>query len=217
MDRGRRDGDAFDRAMRFRLLAWSMVGALLGLLAGVLMWTGGGSPWLIPPLTLLSWGVAYFGPLLVLRGAARVASTLYVPSGRSTPRKREFSQAEAHVARGEHRAAIEVFEEAIADDPDDPRPYLRVARLHRDRLDAPEAAARWFKRALGESRMSRAMRLLVLKECVELYEVRLRAPRRAAPLLARIAHEARGSAEGEWAAARLAEIKEGMAAEEDRR
>lgn len=207
--------DAFDRAMHFRILAWSMVGALLGLLAGVLLWSRGNNPWLIPPLVAASWAVAYVGPRLILAGAARAASTLHAPSGRSTPRKKEHSQADAWIARGEYTAAIDSLEQAILEDPADPRPYLRIARLHRDRLDSPGAAATWFRRALSDSRMTTAMRLLVLKECVELYEVRLGDPRKAAPLLARIAYEARGTPEGERAATRLAEIKAEMAVEGD--
>ena len=205
-----RDVDAFDRVVRFRVLSWSLVGAFLGLLLGAFLTATGSPPWIIAVTMAVGWAVSYFGVLAILEGAGRAGSTLYAPSGRSTPRKREYSLAESLVARGDAEGAVRAFEDAIAEDPSDPLPYLRIARLHRDQLQDPEAAVRWFKRTLAEAEVPPGIALLARKEMVELFTGRLDQPRRAAPILARIAEESAGSAEGAWAAAELARIKEAM-------
>lgn len=205
-----RDVDAFDRVMGLRALAWSLVGAFLGFLLGVFLRVSGHGPWIILVTTVVGWASSYFSLVAILGAAGRAGSMIYAPSGRTTPRKREYSLAESYVARGEYERAVAAFEEAIVEDPGDPRPYLRVARLQRDRLNDPEASARWFKRALAESEAGRGIALLVRKELVELYRGPLATPRRAAPLLARIAEESAGTPEAEWAARELAEIKAAM-------
>lgn len=203
--------DAFERVARFRVLSWSLVGAFLGLLLGIFLWVQGRPVWIIAVTVLVGWAITFFGPLLILRGAGRAGSVLYTPSGRTTPRKREYSLAESYVARGEHQAAVDAFEEAVLEDPTDPRPYLRIARIYRDELADPEAAARWFKRALAEAETPAGVALLARKELVELYRVRMGESRRAAPILARIAEEAADTPDGAWAAAELARIKTEMA------
>lgn len=205
-----RDVDAFERALRFRTLSWSLVGAFLGLLLGVFLVATGSAPWIIAVTTVLGWTVSFFGPLALLKGAGRAGSTLYAPSGRSTPHKREYSLAESLVVRGDALGGVAAFEDAIEQDPSDPLPYLRIARLHRDQLDDPEASIRWFKRALSESDAPPGIALLARKEMVELFVGRLNQPRRAAPILARIAEESTGSPEAAWASAELARIKEAM-------
>lgn len=207
--------DSIDRVARFRIFGWSLVGAFLGFMLGYFFRAQGMGAWIVPVVMLIGWAAVFFGALFLVEGAGRVGSTLYAPSGRSTPRTREHSLAESYVARADYERAVAAFEDAIAEGPDDPVPYLRIARLRRDRLADPEGAARWFKRALHESRMSPGMKLLARKELIELYEVRMGAPRRAAPLLARIAEEAAGTPQGEWAAAELARIKAEMTRDTD--
>jgi tetratricopeptide (TPR) repeat protein len=210
-----RDVDSFGRVTRVRIFLWSLVGAFMGFLLGFFLTTQGMGGWIVPVAMLIGWAVVFICALFVVEGAGRAGSTLYAPSGRSTPRKREYSLAESYVARADYERAVAAFEEAIAEQPDDPLPYLRIARLRRDRLDDPEGAARCFKRALEESRMPPGMQLLARKELIELYEVRMGAPRRAAPWLARIAEESAGTPEGAWAAAELARIKAEMARDTD--
>ena len=133
--------------------------------------------------------------------------SLYNPSGSSTPRKREYPLAESYVARWQYQAAVDAFEVSIVEDPSDSTPYIRVARISRDKMNDDDGAARWFKKALTESDVQPGMRTLLRKELLELYEVRMEAPQRAAPLLARIAEEEEGTADGDWAAVELARIK----------
>ena len=208
---GRRERDAFESVVRFRVFGWSIVGAFLGFLLGVFLGVqGAAGPFVILATTLIGWGVAMALPLLILRGAGRAGSVLYSPSGRSTPRRREYSLAESYAARGLYDEAIAAFESAISEDSTDPTPYLRIARLKRDRLDDPEGAAGWLRRALADSAMHPGQTLLTRKELVELYRVRMGRPEKAAPLLARIAEESEGTPDGEWAEATLRHIKDQM-------
>lgn len=206
-----RDKDAFDSVARFRVLGWSLVGAFLGFLLGVFLYVQGqGGIGLLVVTTVVGWAASYFVPLLLLAGAGRAGATLYAPSGASTPHKREYSLAETYAARGEYDMAVTAFEDAILESPEDPVPYIRVARLQRDRLQDYEGAAGWFKRGLAESSMSSGQRVLACKELVELYETKMGAPEKAAPLLARIASERPEEPDGRFAAEALARIKSEM-------
>jgi len=193
-----------------------MVGAFLGFLLGVFLGVqGAAGAGVIILTTVLGWAGSYFGPLLILRGAGRAGSVLYSPSGKSTPRKKEYSLAQSYVARGMYDEAIAAFETAITEDPKNSGPYLRIARLKRDSLNDPEGAALWFKRALSESDTSGGVTLLTRKELIEVYELRLNQPQRAAPLLARMAEEHAGTPDGIWASETLARIKARIATERE--
>ena len=205
-----KDVDSFEKVVRFRVLGWSIVGAFLGLLLGFFIAAQGGPGWIILLTAPMGWASSYLGPLLILKMAGRAGSTLYAPSGASTPRQKEYSLAESFVVRGMYDEAAVAFQEAIDDDPTDWQPYLRIARMKRDRASDPAGAAVWFKRAVMEAEMPSGTRLLVLKEYVELCRVRLGAPGNSAPLLARIAELEPDTAEGAWAAEALAEVKQAM-------
>lgn len=208
---GRGESDSFESAVRFRLLAWSPVGAVLGLLFGALLRarTGAGL-WVVIVAIFLGWLSAYLVPLLLLRGVGSAGSTLYAPSGRSTPRKREFSLAESYAVRGEYELAAGAYQVAIAEQPSDPEPYLRLARMYRDRVKEPGKSAAWFKRALSDATMSPGIRVRSQRELVELYVGRMGQPARAMPLLARIADEGPETSDGVWAAAELARIRKSV-------
>jgi tetratricopeptide (TPR) repeat protein len=154
-------------------------------------------------------------PLALSMLGGRAAATIHNPSGRTTPSRREHSHAESLLARGLVQEAIDAFEIAVAEDPGDPSPYLRVARIYREKLGRYEDAARWFKRALTESAAPPGIAMLAARELVELYVTKLGEPGRAAPLLARMAEERAGTPEGTWAAEELAAVKAAMARERD--
>jgi len=205
---GLRDTDAGSRSVRMFGLVGAIAGFVLGCaLAFFLVMKGMAPTWVAVLCPLL--GAVGVSSLTVglTNSAGRVASTLYQPSGRTTPRTKEYSQAEAMVAQGRFQDGITTFELALAEDATDPTPYLRIARVYRDHLARPEDAARWFRRALRESVLPRGMTLLATKELVELYTHRLGQPERALPELARMAEELDGTDEGAWAAQQVAEIK----------
>lgn len=208
----RRDVDAVDRSM----LLWSFVagalGVLLGGFLGVFIRIKGGPVW-AAVLSPLVGAAAMVGLVrIVVGGGVTAAGTIYSPSGSTTPHKREHSQAESLVARGMYEEAVTAFELAVAEDPTDPWPYLRVARIYRDHLGRLEDAARWFRRAFREAHAAPS---IARKELVELYVHRLKQPAKAAPELARMAEELAGTPEGSWAATELRHVKELMTLDAD--
>ena len=208
---GTRDVDAIDGVMRLRVFLWSLVGAFLGFLLGLYASLQGASPWLTLATTVIGWACTYFGPLVFAQMAGRVGSSIYAPSGSSTPRAKEFSLAESFIVRAMYDEATVAFQDAIEDDPSDWEPYVRIARMKRDRVSDAEGAAFWFRRAVTEAVLPSGPRLLVLKEYVELCQLRLGALEKAAPILARVAELEADTAEGRWAAEVLADIKGTMA------
>jgi hypothetical protein len=202
-------GDLQDTVLRVKVFLWSGAGLLLAFLLGVRGMVEGAWGWgMVVWISLLGWAVSFFGPLLLASLAGRGIGQIHNPSGASTPRRREYSQAESLAVREDHLGAITAFELAIAEDGSDPWPYLRIARIYRDGLGRHDDAAHWFKRALADSGPPVGMATLIRRELIELCEVKMGSPERAAPILARMAEELAGSADGEWAAGELARVKE---------
>jgi tetratricopeptide (TPR) repeat protein len=199
-----RDVDAVSRAHRFKILGWSLfaglpMGAAAGFAAGHIL-----LGMLLGPVMI--WTVAW----VVAGVAGRGATFLYMPSGSSTPRKKEYSRAEALAIRGEYEGAVAAYQEAILESPAEGEPYVRIARLYRDRLGDLEEALRWFKKATRDAVLSQGEEILSRKEMAELLIHRLQEPRRAAPELARLAEAYPNTPDGKWAALELARIKEEM-------
>ena len=207
---GLRDRDAAEGVTRLRAITNGVFGGALGALLGFFLVQRGAPFWIAVVCFVCGWLFVSLGIAWIVSSAGSAAATLYTPSGRSTPRNREYSQAESLLARGMHQEAVDAFEMAVAEDPSDPVPYLRVARIYRDNLARPEDAARWFRRALRDATFPAGQSFLTRKEMVELYTHRMGAPERALPELARMAEELQGTSEGEWAATRFREIKARM-------
>lgn len=202
----------------FRIVTWSSLGGVIGALLGVFGRVQG--VWGVREIVLfaaIGWSTAFVFPLLLSAASGRAARLLHAPSGRTTPRAAGLSQAESLVARGLYDDAASAFEAAIAADPGDPLPYIRLARMERDRRRDYEAAARWFRRALSESRLSGPGRSHTRRELVEMLVGKAGTPERAAPVLARMAAEDGESDVGRWAAGELARVKALIADAERRR
>lgn len=204
-----RDRDVAASARWLKLVAWGgLPGALIGFLIG--LFGGGGILWGVLGAVVCGGGAVAFGAGLA-EGAGRMAETLYNPSGASTPYRTDYSHAETLAARGRYDEAIEAYESAVAENPGEPEPYIRIARLLRDELGRFEAAARWFRRVRRDARTSDRQEVLVGRELVELYRDRMDLPFKAAPELARLAERLGDGPEGEWARRELAELKERLA------
>jgi tetratricopeptide (TPR) repeat protein len=195
----------------------SLAGGLLGFVLGMfaaLQFPDAPLAALYPFLAAgLGWAFSYAVIAAVSGGAGGLFSRIYSPGGR-TGSRREYSLAESFVARGRYEDAVSAFELAVAEHPDDPTPYLRIARICRDHLDDPQRSARWFRRARDESSMSDERRRIVTRELIELYE-RSGERVRAAPELARLAETYPETREGVWAKAELAELKKLIAGGDD--
>lgn len=213
---GLRDVDPAGRSVLTVALLGSLPGLVLGALLGYFLTHQGAPMWLAVLCALAGATAVPAGALFLTGRAGAAASTLHAPSGRATPPKKEYSYAESLVASGQYEEAVTAFELAVAEDAADPMPYLRVARIYRDYLDRPGDAARWFRRALGQSVIPPGLATLARRELIELYSQRMGEPARAAPELARMAEEMAGTPDGEWAARELEQVKARMAAERER-
>lgn len=194
-----------------------MLGGVVGGLLGVLGMVQGA--WGIPMVLALfagAWLVCFVIPWVASGLGGRAARVLYAPGGGSGSRKPGFSQAESLAARGMFEEGVAAFERAIEDDPKEPRPYLSIARIYRDKMRRYDDAALWFKRTLDRATLVPESRAFVSRELVELYVGKLDAPARAAPILARLLEEQPGTAAGRWANAELLRIKSIMADERSR-
>jgi len=190
-------------------MSWCSLTLLPGALVGIrLAGRFDGPVFFWVPVAALGFfgGTVLFAYLLVSTGG-RAAGTLHNPSGGSTPYRGQHSGAEALKVRGDYRGAIAAYEKAAAAQPDDPRPVIEIARIYRDHLDDPAAAVTWFKRAIAHEGIDSGHRFLTIRELCELYTGRLDDPRRALPILARVAETREGTREGDWAARELREVK----------
>jgi len=177
---------------------------VLGFGIGVVwvVWTG------LPPYTPVLvagfvWGVVQ----IALGGAGGIAARYLGLRGATTPPKRDYSAAQALVARGRYQEALGAYEIAAAESDGDAEPYLAIARLLRDHLADFETAAAWFRRARRDARLSTGQQLLVAEELIELYTTKLQDTRRAIPELARIPELVPGSPQADAAARQLAELR----------
>ncbi|NNM03804.1 MAG: tetratricopeptide repeat protein [Gemmatimonadetes bacterium] len=207
--RGLRDIDGPARGRNFKALAWSLFGGLpMGAAAGF----AAGHPM----LGLLLGPILVFVLTMGIAGlTGRSVAFFLVPSGSYAPRKTEHSRAEALAVRGDHEAAILVYQGALLEAPEDGEVYLRIARLYRDGVKNPEEAVTWFQRGLREARLSKGQELLARREAAELLIHHMGEPNRAAPELARLAEASPITTTGQWAAKELARIKQEMGREGD--
>jgi len=211
--RGPRDVDTVGLSVLTVALLGSLPGLVLGAMLGYFLTHQGAPVWLAVLCALVGAAAVPAGALFLTGRAGAAASRIHAPSGRTTPPKREYSYAESLVVRGQYEEAVTAFELAVAEDAADPTPYLRVARIYRDHLDRPLDAARWFRRALGESALPTGLAILARRELIDLYVHRMGEPARAAPELARMAEEMAGTPDGAWAARELEEVKARMSTE----
>ncbi len=116
------------------------------------MFAGGflGHPFLGGLLGALGVGL---GALLFWEKLGQAAHALFTPAGSGTMLFRDYSRAEALAVRGHYDDAVVVYQEAIADVPTDPEPYLRIAELLKDKVKDPEKTADWLRRAIEETEL----------------------------------------------------------------
>lgn len=200
--------DHLQRAIQLRAIFVTLLGLGVGGAGGIRIVESSDLPvWMIAVFSLGAAAISLGGYLAIIMGSGRVAQQVYAPSGSTTPRKAEYSYAESLAVRGDYADAITAFELCVVENPADPGPYVRIARIYRDELEDFPSAERWFKRLRNEAQVDHGMDVLARRELIELYRGKMDAPTRAAPVLARMAEEYEGSPEGAWAATELAEVK----------
>jgi tetratricopeptide (TPR) repeat protein len=205
--KGPKDVDSAARAQKLHAWGWSLYGgvpfgAAVGALLGNIL------------LGAVLGPLAIYGVVVGIAAlAGRGASGVYMPSGVTTPKRKEYSRAQALEVRGEYEAAIQAYEAEILEAPGIAEPYLRIARLFRDERKDGDSAVFWFRKAQREARLSSGEAIRVHRELAEIFLYLRKEPRRAAPELARLAETYSHTPDGMWAARELAEIKEQIARE----
>jgi tetratricopeptide (TPR) repeat protein len=206
-----KDVDSTARARMLKTLAYSVPGGVAGAIGTSLAGFG----------PVPGFFVGFLFVYLVTKGASEgagaAAGKIYHPSGRSTPVKHEYSFPESLAARGRYEEAVTAYEVAVSEFPEDPEPYIRIARLNRDKLSEYEDAVFWFKRARNDSEIPSGQELLVTQELIEIYRDKLGTPTRAIPELARILDRFPEDQVAGWARGELARLKEQVRAEEEDR
>jgi hypothetical protein len=206
-----RDVDSAELAFRMRAGGYAIIIGMVGAGIGLLVFAGSTGGLLLGLLCgVAAAAVVYFGTLTLAEHGGRVASSIYQPSGSSTPAVREYSFADSLVARGHFQQAVETYEQLAIEHADDPEPRLRQARVLRDHLGAHEQAATAFKKVLQISTLKPEIELRTARELVELYLHKQRNPQMAMPHLARIAENYKGTPTGDWARAELMDIKQSL-------
>jgi hypothetical protein len=203
-----KDTDEVASAERLRAAAWSLLGGVVSGIAGAFFYgfVGFLVGWLIGAAFL------WFGVMKLADHAGRAAQTLYMSRGATTPASPDFSLGDALAARGRLGEAAAEFEQCAALYAADPEPRFRLARLFRDRLGEPESAVHWFRSVLDIPSVDAATEALAARELAELFIHRLDQRERALPVLARLADRQPVTPAGEWARARITEIKADMRA-----
>jgi tetratricopeptide (TPR) repeat protein len=199
-----RDVDSAGRAQKLHALGWSMIGGVVIAMLGY-FWAGPLGFILGWPIgTLIVWAIA----VGFAERAGAAASTIYMSSGSSTPMPKQYSQGDALAQQGKFPAAIREYEQNAADNPTDPEPCIRLARLHRDRLQQYDEAARWFRHVLQLPALPATAHGAIAREVVELYTHRMKQPAKALPILARLAEQQPDTPAGTWARTELRELKQ---------
>ena len=204
-ERSRKDVDQAARAILVKKLVYALPGGVVGAIGGWFIGIG------IIPGFLAGAVIVYSITSGFVAAAASLFGKVYNPSADSTPRRKEYSRAEALTIRGQYDEAIEAYEVALSEVPEDPEPYIRIARIYRDELRRFDDALYWFKRARSDAAIDEGRELLVTQEIIEIHSRRVGQPQRAIPELARLIDRFPGHPVADWARREMARLKSGLA------
>ncbi|HEX6589380.1 MAG TPA: hypothetical protein VF039_10175 [Longimicrobiales bacterium] len=188
-----RDEDAFEVVTRTTLIVFVVV-AILSLI------------YLPLPLAILAMAIPLVMPIVQLVGG-RAARVVYDPKGAGVPSRAGYSAAESLAVRGLFEDAINAYELAAADEPADPEPLLRIARIERSDLKRPQRAIEALRAARARVAPDSQTALMIAREIADTFHRDLNEPARAMPELARLAADFADTPTGAWAKRELAELK----------
>lgn len=191
-----RDEDAFEVVTRTTVIVFVVV-AVLALM------------FLPLPLAILAMAVPLVFPAVQLLGG-RAARVVYDPRGAGVPSRAGYSAAESLAVRGRFEDAINAYELAARDEPNDPQPWLRIARIERADLKRPRRAIEALRAARTRVPDDSKTALMISKEIAETFLRDLNDPARAMPELARLAATFPETPTGAWAKKELADLKSAM-------
>jgi len=105
-----RDTDLAARARNFRAMVGAVPGAILGFIGGfrAMIYSESALAPFYPFIGLVIGAIVVFTLVMIATGTGgRAAAVLYNPSGKTTPRKAEYSQAQSLEARGMYQQAVD--------------------------------------------------------------------------------------------------------------
>lgn len=214
-DGGPRVVDPLTPAQRLLIVGWSCVAGILGLLLGVRLTQAGYDARIaLPGCTL---GMILFMNLslrFILASAGGIARQLYEPTGSHTPSRSAYSGPESLAVRGRFEEAVAAYMVAAEEEPDDPEPWLRIARIERGDVKRPQRALEAYRAARTRVADDSPTAMLIAREIAEIHLNDSGQPQRAMPELARLVANFGGTPTGGWAARTLAELKVRAAAGE---
>ena len=193
-----RDRHLFDHILRIALVVW----------LGVIALTFWRAPFLLP--------MVLFAPIVVpaiLYVAGRIGRKIYDPTGSRVPSRSAFSGPESLAVRGRFQEAVAAYELAARDEPNDPEPWLRIARIERSDLKRPQRALEALRAARTRTTDTSPTAQMIGREIADILLRDLGEPTRAMPELARLAAAHPETPIGQWAARELAEMKRAMSDE----
>ena len=190
-----KDVDLFQRVNRIQLGVWIVI-AVIGTLA-------------FSPIFVL---VPIVVPLIQYL-AGRFARNIFDPTGATVKSRPAYSAPESLAVRGRFEDAVSAYEAAARDEPDDPEPWLRIARIERMDLRRPQRALEALRAARALVTDASPAAQMIGREIAELHLRDLDEPRRAMPELARLAAAYPDTPTGLWAARELALLKRALAEE----
>lgn len=187
-------------------LGWdaALVGGLVYLLTSVL-----GAPLVPAAGTALGIGAFYaFVMEYVICGSAAsdVATLIRGPALVASRRRPGLSGAEALERRGDHEAAIRIYEDALADDPREASTYVRLARALAG-AGTPDEAVVVLRRGFVRAALTPDQEAFFVRQIHELCSRRLGDPARSADDLELLLERQPEGRHAEWARRALAEIE----------
>ena len=183
----------FDRIGRIQLAIWGAI-LLYGLVT------------MNPMFIMFALAVMIIVPLIQMV-SGRVARNIFDPTGANVASKPAYSEPESLAVRGRFQEAVDAYELAARDEPEDPEPWLRIARIERTDLKRPQRAIEALRAARTRVPAESPTGQMIAREIAELMLRDLGDPQRAMPELARLAATWPDTPTGQWAARELAELK----------
>lgn len=204
-----RDIDSAKRVHTLKTLFWSLPGGLIGAAVGLYGAYEGRWSALVGIIAgfLIAGLIVFVVATVVSRGTATLAGSVLLPSGKSTPAQREYSYPQSLAARGRYEEAITAFQVCCLDHPEDPEPYVRIARIYRDHLRSYDDALFWFKRARSESTLSPRYEMLITQEIIEVHTCKAGNPQKAIPELARMVDRFPDDPASDWARTEIRRLR----------
>lgn len=195
-------------AQQLHLNAWTAVSAVVGLLLGIRVSLTGMHPLIAVPAGVLGMPFfVYFLTRAIVGGAGGIVRQIYDPHGRGTPSRSGYSRPESLAVRGRFEEAIAAYGAAATEEPGDPEPWLRIARIEAADLGRPRRALEALRAARVLVAAESPTAMLIAREIAELYLGDLHEPTRAMPELARLARAFPDTPTGAWAKLQFAELR----------